>query len=96
MKFTILLLIFCCFFSFSVFAQATNYSVKGEIIDTAAKVKLENSSVIILNAKELHTTGHLRAHLPMVPSPSITLSKGKIYFIDHLPRLCGLCGTIQP
>jgi hypothetical protein len=50
MKFTILLFISCCF-SLSILAQTT-YSVKGEIIDTAAKVKLENSTIIVLNAKD--------------------------------------------
>src|SRR6185437_4150163 len=51
MKFTILLFIFCFFFSFSLLAQST-YSVKGVIIDTAANAKLANTSVSVLQAKD--------------------------------------------
>jgi len=51
MKFTILIFIFCFFFSFSLLAQST-YSVKGVIIDTAANAKLANTSVSVLQAKD--------------------------------------------
>jgi len=51
MKFRILLLIFCCFFSANVLAQST-YSIKGEMIDTAEKAKLPNTSIVVLNAKD--------------------------------------------
>jgi len=51
MKFTILLIISCCFLSFSLLAQ-TSYSVKGVIVDTSAKTKLVNTSISVLNAKD--------------------------------------------
>jgi len=51
MKFTILLFIFCSFFSFTLSAQ-NSYLVKGEIVDTASKAKLPNTTISILNAKD--------------------------------------------
>jgi len=51
MKFTILLIISCCFLYFSLLAQ-TSYSVKGVIVDTSAKTKLVNTSISVLNAKD--------------------------------------------
>ena len=51
MKFTLLLLTFFLFFSIAAKAQ-NNYSVSGVIVDTASKVKLPNTSVMILNSKD--------------------------------------------
>lgn len=51
MKFTILLLTFCLIFSFAARAQ-NPYSVSGAIVDTAAKSKLYNTSIMILNSKD--------------------------------------------
>src|ERR1700679_2695219 len=51
MKFTLLLLTFFLFFSIAATAQNT-YSVSGVMVDTAAKVKLPNTSVMILNSKD--------------------------------------------
>ncbi len=51
MKFTLLLLTLLLFFSLVAAAQNT-YSVSGVIVDTAAKVKLPNTSVMILNSKD--------------------------------------------
>src|SRR5271165_3710872 len=51
MKFTILVLLFCFFFSFSLLAQ-NSYSVKGIIVDTASKSNLVNTSISVLYAKD--------------------------------------------
>ncbi|MDB5142243.1 MAG: outer rane beta-barrel protein, partial [Mucilaginibacter sp.] len=51
MRFTILLCLFFLLFSSSVFAQ-NNYSVKGSISDSVEHIKLHNTSVAILNAKD--------------------------------------------
>ncbi len=51
MRSTLLLFLFCFFFSISLRAQNT-WSVKGVIVDTAAKAKLVNTAVIVLNAKD--------------------------------------------
>jgi hypothetical protein len=51
MKFTILLLIYCCFLSVPAFAQ-TGYSVSGNVADTATKARLANSTIMLLNAKD--------------------------------------------
>ncbi len=51
MKFTILLSFLFSLFSFSVFAQR-NYSIKGVIGDSVDRIKLPNTSVAVLNAKD--------------------------------------------
>ena len=51
MKPTILLLTFLLFFTLAASAQ-NKYTVSGVVTDTAAKVKLPNTSVMILNAKD--------------------------------------------
>ena len=51
MKRTFILFTFCFIFSLALRAQNTG-SVKGVIVDTAAKAKLVNSTVIVLNAKD--------------------------------------------
>jgi len=51
MKLKISLLIFCSFFSFTLFAQ-NPYSIKGVIIDTAAKAKLIKTTIMVLNSKD--------------------------------------------
>jgi hypothetical protein len=83
MKFTILPLICCCLFSISIYAQ-TGYSVKGAVIDTAAKVKLENSSAIILNSKD----SILRAFTRTAADGSFSinnLSKGNFILLITYP-----------
>ena len=51
MKFTILLFLLFCLGSGSLFAQS-NYSIKGAAADSVAHVKLKNTTVVILNAKD--------------------------------------------
>ncbi|MDB5136226.1 MAG: TonB-dependent receptor [Mucilaginibacter sp.] len=51
MKFTILPFLFFCFSSVAVFAQ-NNYSIKGFTGDSVGNVKLPNTTVVILNAKD--------------------------------------------
>ena len=51
MKFTILLCLLFPLFLTSAFAQ-TGYSVKGAISDSVEHVKLHNTSISILNAKD--------------------------------------------
>jgi hypothetical protein len=83
MKFTFLLLFLCCFFSLAALAQ-NNYSIKGEITDTSAKVKLANTSIIVLNAKD----SILRAFTRTGPNGSFSinnLSKGKYILLVTYP-----------
>jgi len=83
MKFTILLLISCCIFSLTSVAQST-YAIKGEITDTAAKVKLENTSIVVLNAKD----SILRAFTRTAADGSFTinnLGKGKFILLVTYP-----------
>ena len=51
MKFTFTILLLCCFCSFNAIAQKV-YSVKGTVRDSVTNVKLVNSSVSVLNAKD--------------------------------------------
>jgi len=51
MRLKILLLIFCCFFSYTLLAQSS-YSIKGAMIDTASNAKLVNTTIMVLNSKD--------------------------------------------
>jgi len=51
MKFTITALVLLCLCSFSTFAQ-NSYSVKGVAVDSVANIKLVNTSISVLNAKD--------------------------------------------
>ncbi len=51
MKFTILLFLLFCLGSGSLFAQ-NNYFIKGVAADSVAHIKLKNTTVVILNAKD--------------------------------------------
>jgi len=51
MKFTITALVLLCLCSFSTFAQ-NSYSVKGAAVDSVANIKLVNTSISVLNAKD--------------------------------------------
>jgi len=59
MKLKILFLSFFLLFSLGLLAQTT-WSVKGVITDTAAKVNLPNTSVIVLNSKDSTLVGFTR------------------------------------
>src|SRR5476651_1732833 len=91
MKFTISLLISCFLLSVSAFAQ-NNYSVKGEVIDTAAKTRLENSSIVILNAKD----STLRAFTRAGATGSFAINnmrKGKFILLISYP---GYADYVEP
>ena len=60
MRSLLLLLTFLLFFSFAAGAQNA-YSVRGVIVDTATKVKLPNTSVMILNSKDSTLVSFARA-----------------------------------
>ncbi len=51
MKITILAILAICLCSLSLSAQ-NNYAVKGMVTDTASRVKLPNTTICILNAKD--------------------------------------------
>ncbi|HTD98416.1 MAG TPA: hypothetical protein VK668_03985, partial [Mucilaginibacter sp.] len=51
MKFTILLLLLICLGSVTTFAQ-TSYGIKGIAVDSVDHIKLSNTSIAILNAKD--------------------------------------------
>jgi len=91
MKFTISLLICCFFLSVPTFAQNI-YSVKGEVIDTAAKVRLENSSIVVLNAKDSTLRAFTRAGT--TGSFAINnLQKGKFIILISYP---GYADYVEP
>jgi len=60
MKFTLLLLFFICLSTVSVFAQ-NNYAVKGIAADSVEHVKLYNTSISVLNAKDSTLVNFTRA-----------------------------------
>jgi len=60
MKLKISLLIFSCFFTIKLLAQ-NPYIVKGKIADTAANVKLVNTSICVLQAKDSILCAYTRA-----------------------------------
>ena len=78
-----LLLISFCFLSFTTLAQST-YSIKGGIVDTASKVKLLNSSVLVLNAKDSIMRAFKRADAGGLFSIN-GLSKGKFILLVTYP-----------
>jgi hypothetical protein len=93
MKLTILVFISCCFFSFSLLAQNT-YSIKGFVADTAAKAKLLNTSISVLNAKDSTLRKFTRADAN--GAFSITgLSKGKFILLVTYPSYADYVETFS-
>ncbi len=82
MKITILVFAFCSF-SFQLLAQNT-YSVKGSVADTAAKTRLVNTSISILNAKDSTLRKFTRADASSTFSIS-NLTKGKFILLLTYP-----------
>jgi len=83
MKLKILLLIFCSFFSFTLLAQ-NPYSVKGTIIDTTAKAKLVNTTIMVLNSKDSILVKFTRASADGSFSIN-SLRKGKFILLVTYP-----------
>ena len=83
MKFTIPALALLCLCSFSALAQ-TNYSVKGVAVDSVANIKLVNTSISILNAKDSTLRKYTRAAANGSFSIS-NLSKGKFIILVTYP-----------
>lgn len=93
MKLTILVFIFCCFFSATLLAQSS-YSVKGFVADTAAKAKLLNTSISVLNAKDSTLRKFTRADAN--GAFSITgLSKGKFILLVTYPNYADYVETFS-
>ncbi len=83
MKFTITALVLCCVCSLSALAQ-TNYLVKGVSVDSVAHVKLANTSISVLNAKDSTLRKFTRAS--STGSFSLTnLNKGKFILLVTYP-----------
>jgi hypothetical protein len=83
MKFIYLLLI-SCLFSSVLFAQNT-YSVRGSVADTIANIKLVNTTIAILNAKD----STLRKFTRVKPDGSFVinqLGKGKFILLATYPK----------
>jgi hypothetical protein len=83
MKFTITALVLLCLCSFSTFAQ-NSYSVKGVSVDSVANVKLVNTSISVLNAKDSTLRNYTRA----AANGSFTISnlgKGKFILLVTYP-----------
>ncbi|TSD62631.1 outer membrane beta-barrel protein [Inquilinus sp. KBS0705] len=83
MKIFITALVLQCLCSFACLAQ-TNYSVKGTVADTVSNVKLSNSSVSILNAKD----STLRKFTRVAPNGSFSMSnlnKGNFILLITYP-----------
>jgi outer membrane receptor protein involved in Fe transport len=83
MKFTILLLISLPFFSLTLSAQST-YSIKGAVGDTTANVKLVNTSISVLNAKDSTLRSFTRAGVDGTFAIN-NLSKGKFILLVTYP-----------
>ncbi|QKJ31365.1 TonB-dependent receptor [Mucilaginibacter mali] len=88
MRFTILLLSLCLFFSFTTRAQS-QYSVKGTAIDSAANLRLHNTTIAVLNAKD----STLRAFTRAAANGSFNignLNKGKFILMVTYPGYADL------
>ncbi len=83
MKFTILLLISLSFFTLTLSAQST-YFIKGAVGDTTANVKLVNTSICILNAKDSTLRSFTRAGVDGAFVIN-NLSKGKFILLVTYP-----------
>jgi hypothetical protein len=92
MKFTITALVLLCLCSFSTFAQTNNYSVKGVAVDSVANVKLVNTSISILNAKDSTLRKFTRASANGTFSLT-NLSKGKFILLVTYP---GYADYVEP
>jgi hypothetical protein len=84
MKITILLLLLCVFFSLSTFAQAPAYGVKGTIIDSSSNVRLQNTTIAVLNAKDSTLRQFTRADANGAFAMN-KLSKGKFILLVTFP-----------
>ncbi|NCD70567.1 outer membrane beta-barrel family protein [Mucilaginibacter agri] len=83
MKITLPTLILCCLFSIVTRAQS-QYAIKGSVTDTASKLKLTHTSVVVLNAKD----STLKAFTRAAPDGSFAingLSKGKFILLLTYP-----------
>lgn len=83
MKLAIILLLSCLLFAFSSYAQ-TNYAIKGIVADTVAKVKLINTSISVLNAKDSTLVNFARANAAGAFSVN-NLKKGKFIVLVTYP-----------
>ena len=92
MKFTITALVLFCLCSFSAFAQTNNYSVKGVAVDSVGNVKLANTSISILNAKDSTLRKFTRASANGTFS-LINLNKGKFILLVTYP---GYADYVEP
>ncbi|MFD0792638.1 outer membrane beta-barrel protein [Mucilaginibacter litoreus] len=91
MKFTITALAFFCLCSLTALAQ-TPYSVKGVAIDSVANVKLANTSVSVLNAKDSILVNFTRAktdgsfNIPKLKKGSFILLVTYPGYADYVER----------
>jgi hypothetical protein len=92
MKFTITALVLLCLCSFSTFAQTNNYSVKGVSVDSVANIKLVNTSISILNAKDSTLRKFTRASANGTFSLT-NLNKGKFILLVTYP---GYADYVEP
>lgn len=91
MKFTFLLLLLCLFLSFTTRAQSP-YSVKGTAIDSASNLRLQNTTIAVLNAKD----STLRAFTRAAANGSFSignLNKGKFILMVTYP---GYADYVEP
>lgn len=84
MKNASLILLFCCLCSLHLLAQ-TQYGIKGIAADTSAKLKLHNTSVVVLNAKDSTLKAFTRASADGAFAIN-GLSKGKYILLLTYPN----------
>ena len=84
MKITYLLLVLCFLYSFSLSAQ-TGYAVKGTVGDTSSKAKLQNTSILILNAKDSTLRNFTRSGSDGAFLINSILGKGKFILLATYP-----------
>jgi hypothetical protein len=91
MKFTIILIIFTSFFTFTLKAQNL-YTIKGSIQDTASNAKLANTTICVLNAKDSILRAFTRAGINGAFNIS-NLGKGKFILLVTYP---GYADYVEP
>ncbi|MDB5016245.1 MAG: TonB-dependent receptor, partial [Mucilaginibacter sp.] len=91
MKFTIILIIFTSFFTFTLKAQNL-YTIKGSIQDTASNAKLPNTTICVLNAKDSILRAFTRAGVNGTFNIS-NLGKGKFILLVTYP---GYADYVEP
>jgi uncharacterized surface anchored protein len=94
MRITIFLLFLCLFCSFVTVAQVapSPYFVKGTIIDSSSNVRLQNTTIAVLNAKDSTLRQFTRADANGAFAMN-KLSKGKFILMVTVPGLCRLYRT---